>query len=55
MLPFDLATAEFYAELVSEDEASGRAAGMADAQLPEAVQHIGGRPALRPMGQFRAR
>lgn len=52
MLPFDLATAEFYAELVSEDEASGRAAGMADAQIAAICRVHGAQLATRNVRDF---
>jgi len=52
VLPFDLAAAEFYAELVSESEAAGRAAGMADAQIAAICRVHGAQLATRNVRDF---
>ena len=52
MLPFDLETAEFYAELASESDASGQAAGMADAQIAAICRVHGAQLAMPNVRDF---
>jgi predicted nucleic acid-binding protein len=52
VLPFGLEAAEFYAELISASEASGRAAGMADAQIAAICRVQGAQLATRNVRDF---
>lgn len=52
VLPFDLAAAEHYAELVAQSEAAGRAVEMADAQIAAICRVHGASLATRNVRDF---